>query len=625
MARYETPRTSISLIRAMASAPPVRPIRALRFAAICLLLSVPAAPDCLAQAGGHFCNPLDLPMEAGKGWRHAADPMLVRHENHWYLFTTWDFDGYRVSEDLIHWRDVRFDPAIRPLALAGTDEYCGPAVTVFQGAMLFIGMHQPEKKGKTPVLRSREPLSGRWEKCGEIPAVQDPVLFVDGGKLFLYHGLGEGTPTKVMELDPVHFTPKAGSQIELRPRIRETGELAGGIELGRREIFAETDTRLFHHKFRMLPCQEGAFMLKENGKYFLNYATPGTLTQWYADVVMIGDSPTGPFHHVPWSPSAMMAGGFIGGCGHGCFFQDEYGNWMRMGTMWIGVHNLFERRVGLFPAGFDREGRLFTDTAFGDYPQRLPTGPNAHRPPAERKPLWMLVSEQALATASSESSGRGAARAVDEDVRTWWAAASGRTGEWLALDLGEVRTVHAVQVNLAEHDSKLAAKAPSTDGQAFLVEVSEDGKSWSEVWDRSQLEAPSVHSLRVFDPPLRTRHLRLLNVLDSKAGAFAVRDLRVFGYGNGTPPAAVEELTVVRDPKDDRCANFRWTPVEKADGYVLRFGVAADALHLAIRIRGGSTGTFSTHVLNRGAAYHFRLDAFNENGVTPGRITSSVP
>lgn len=609
----------------MASVPSIRRGRFPPVAVLFAGLAVADAAPGQAIADRHFCNPLDLSMDAGKGWRHAADPIIVRYDDRWYLFTTWDFDGYRVSRDLVHWSEVKFDPSVGKLALANTGEYCGAAVTEFRGSLIFVGMHQPEKKGSTPVLRTRDPLSGKWEKCGEVPAVQDPALFADGDRLYLYHGLGEGTPTKVMELDPIHFTPKPGTQKELRPRIRETGELAGGIELGRREIFAETDTRGFHHKFRILPCQEGAFMLKANGRYYLNYATPGTLTQWYSDVVMEGPSPTGPFRHVPWSPSAMMAGGFIGGVGHGCFFQDEHGNWMRMGTMWIGVHNLFERRVGLFPAGFDPQGRLFTDTAFGDFPQKLPDRPDAHRPPADNKPLWMLVSEQARATASSESPGHPAARAADENARTWWAAASGRSGEWLALDLGEVRTVHAVQVNLAEHDAKLAAKAPPADGQAFLFETSEDGKAWEECWDRSKPDTPSAHPLRVFDPPLRVRHIRVLNVMDSKAGPFAVRDLRAFGYGNGSPPAVVEEASLTRDAADDRLATVRWTPVEKADGYVLRFGVAADALHLAIRIQGGHTSSFSTHVLNRGVPVFFRLDAFNENGVTAGRIQSPEP
>lgn len=588
----------------------------------CCLISVLIGNASPAGGAEPFCNPLDLTLDASKGWRHAADPAVVFYQNKWWLFTTWDFDGYRVSDDLVHWRDVRFDPAIRRLALDKNGEYCGAAVCVFDGAMFFLAMHQPETKGRTPVLRTRDPLSGKWEKCGEIPAVQDPALFADGGRLFLYHGLGEGAPTRVMELDTKSFTPIAGTEKELRPRIKETSELTGGIELGRREIFDETDTSAFPGKLHKLPCQEGSWMTKANGRYYLNYATPGTLTQWYSDVVMEGPTPTGPFRAVDYSPAAMMAGGFIGSAGHGCFFQDRHGNWLRMGTMWIGVHNPFERRVGLFPAGFDSMGRMFTDTAFGDYPQVLPEAPGSVRNPQDAVPRWMLVSEQAVGSASSESPGHGAAQASDENVRTWWAAASGRKDEWWAMDLGETRTIHAVQVNLAEQDPKTAAKAPATDGQKFTLLTSDDGTSWKTVWDLSSLEKLSAHPLKTFDPPLVTRHLRVVNAADSAAGAFALREVRAFGKGKGPAPEAVHTLVARRLPEDERFATFTWDASPRADGYVLRFGVAPDALHLAIRIQGGTTSRFTTHVLNRGVNYHFRLDAFNENGVTPGTLSS---
>lgn len=572
-----------------------------------------------------YCNPLDLPLAAEKGWRHAADPVLVSYQNRWWLFTTWDFDGYRVSDDLLNWRDVRFDPSVRGLALDRNGEYCGPAVAVWDGWMIFIGMQESEKKGYIPVLRTRDPDSGKWEKCGEVPAVPDPSLFEDDGRLFLYHGLGEGAPTGVMEIDTRTFTPLPGSEKQLRPRIHAVNELAGGIELGRRELADETDTAAFLGKFRMLPCQEGTWMTKAGDRYYLQYATPGTITQWYSDVVMEGPTPLGPFHHVPWSPASMMAGGFIGSAGHGCMVRDSHGNWLRMSTMWIGVHDRFERRVGLFPAGFDPQGRMFTDTAFGDYPQELPARPGAVKLPADNRPKWMLVSEQTRSSASSSADGHPPELGSDENVRTWWAARSGRAGEWFAVDLGEERTVHAVQVNLAEHDPKRAAKAPADAGQSFVVEASADGVKWKPVWNRSRFKAPSAHPLHVFAPPIRTRHLRVVNASDSEAGAFAIRDLRAFGKGNGEMPALVSDLVVRRNKDDERFASFHWSPAGRADGYVLRFGAAPDALHLAIRIRGGETSDFTTHVLNRAASYHFRLDSFNENGVTRGKVVASPP
>lgn len=200
----------------------------------------------------------------------------------------------------------------------------------------------------------------------------DPDLFFDGGKVYLYYGLGG--PTRCFELDAKTFTEIPGTDRQLRPAIRDVEGFFGGYERGRREIFAETDTGAFLDKFKIMPCQEAAWMTKYRGCYYLQYATPGTVTQWYCDTVMEGDSPTGPFRHVDYAPVSMKAGGFIGSAGHSCVFQDKHGNWWRVTTMWIGKHHLFERRVGLFPVRFDVEGRMFTETALGDYPQVMPAG-----------------------------------------------------------------------------------------------------------------------------------------------------------------------------------------------------------------------------------------------------------
>ena len=70
--------------------------------------------------------------------------------------------------------------------------------------------------------------------------------------------------------------------------------------------------------------------------------------------------------------------------------------------MVVNVKNNFERRLGLWPAGFDAEGTLYTSTAFGDYPHYLPTGPTNHLQPQFTG--WMLLSYRARATASAASS-----------------------------------------------------------------------------------------------------------------------------------------------------------------------------------------------------------------------------
>ena len=54
------------------------------------------------------------------------------------------------------------------------------------------------------------------------------------------------------------------------------------------------------------------------------------------------------------------------GAGHGSTIADKYGNYWHASTMRISVNHDFERRVGLFPAGFDADGVLYCN-------QNLPT------------------------------------------------------------------------------------------------------------------------------------------------------------------------------------------------------------------------------------------------------------
>lgn len=148
---------------------------------------------------------------------------------------------------------------------------------------------------------------------------------------------------------------------------------------------------------------EVPWMTKRDGRYYLQYATPGTVTQWYCDVVLEGDSPTGPFQLVEDSPVSLKVGGFMGSAGHSCVFQDRQRNWWRVTTMWVGVYDLFERRLGLFPVEFDAQGRMSTDTALGDYPH----GRN-----------WFVQSFDKPCTASSSLTRHPPELAADENCRT---------------------------------------------------------------------------------------------------------------------------------------------------------------------------------------------------------------
>jgi xylan 1,4-beta-xylosidase len=78
----------------------------------------------------------------------------------------------------------------------------------------------------------------------------------------------------------------------------------------------------------------------------------------------------------------------------------------------------------------------------------------------------------------------------------------------------------------------------------------------------------------------------------------------------------VTGVTVVRHADDDRSATLTWARAAGARRYVVRFGLAPDALYGSIEL--GDVTTLTTNALNGGVAYWFTVDAVNAAGVTPG-------
>src|SRR4029434_3887398 len=155
-------------------------------------------------------------------------------------------------------------------------------------------------------------------------------------------------------------------------------------------------------------------------------AAPGTEHNVYANGAYVGDGPLGPFEYAPNNPIAYKPGGFVTGAGHGNTFQDKHGNWWNTGTPWIAVNFDFERRVAMFPAAFDRDGLLYANTRFGDFPHYLPTRKCDSKD--EFFTGWMLLSYRKHCTSSSVRNPYSAANVTDENPRTFWLAESSTAG-----------------------------------------------------------------------------------------------------------------------------------------------------------------------------------------------------
>jgi xylan 1,4-beta-xylosidase len=357
------------------------------------------------------------------------------------------------------------------------------------------------------------------------------------------------------------------------------------------------------------PFAEGAWMTKHNGKYYFQYGAPGTEFSGYADGVIVGPTPLGPF--TPQSdPLSMKLGGFARGAGHGSTFRDNEGEYWHVSTIMLSVKNNFERRNGIWPAGFDKDDVMYCNTAFGDYPHYIP----GHKKNGSYFTGWMLLNYKTPVMVSSTLGGYQPNNAVDESMKTYWSAASGNKGEWIQTDLGKVSTVNAVQINYADQDADSAflGKMLGTFHQ-YKLSYSADGKKWMVLVDKSNNKTDIPHEYVELPHPIQARYIKLENV-HMPTGKFAISGLRIFGNGNGAKPDAVKTFMVLRTEKDKRSGWIRWSPVDNAYAYNIYYGTAPDKLYNCVMVHDLNEYWFKA--MDSQEKYYFSIESINENGVS---------
>jgi len=547
-----------------------------------------------------YCNPINIDYgynpipnftEQGKH-RTTADPVITLFKGNYYLFATNQW-GYWWSGDMVKWHFVprKF---LKPWHKV-YDELCAPAAFVVGDTLLVIGSTITRD---FPLWMSTHPQADEWKEAVDSFKVGawDPAFFLDDdGRLYLYYGSSNVYPIYGWEIDRKTFRP-IGDRKEL---IRLNEDEHGW------ERFGEYNDNTF-----LKPFMEGAWMSKYKGKYYLQYAAPGTEFSGYADGVYIGDHALGPFTYQKHNPFSYKPGGFARGAGHGSTFQDRHGNWWHIATMVIAVKNNFERRLGIFPAGFDKDGVLHTNTAYGDYPHYLPV--SAEDQLESRFAGWMLLNYNTPVMVSSTYGGHAPNFAVDEDIKTYWSATSGSEGEWLQTDLGHESVVFAVQINYADQDAEFLGKQPGL-CHRYKLYYSLNGKDWKVLVDKSHNDTDVPHDYVELADPVKSRFIKLEN-LHVPTGKFALSGLRVFGRGRGEKPASVNGFVVLRGDNERRNAWLKWRSSDDAQGYMIYVGIAPDKLYNSITVYGSNEYYFKG--MDKNLEYHFQIEAFNENGIS---------
>ena len=550
-----------------------------------------------------YCNPINLDYgytpipnftEGGKH-RATADPVIVNYKGDFYLFSTNQW-GYWWSKDLSNWNFIskRF---LKPWHKV-YDELCAPSVWVQGDTMLVFGSTY---SSNFPIWMSTDPKKNEWKEVVDSFDLGgwDPAHFIDDdGRLYMYNGSSNVYPIYGVELNRKTFQPY-GTRKEMY--VLQPDKYGW-------QRFGEYLDNTF-----LDPFMEGAWMNRHNGKYYLQYGAPATEFSGYSDGVIVGKGPLGPFTPQP-NPFSWKAGGFARGAGHGATFMDNSKNWWHVSTIAIGVKNSFERRLGLWPAGFDKDDLMYCYQAFGDYPYYLPNGDTTQYLPAGSGGFtgWMLLNYNKPVVVSSTLGGFTPNFAVDESIKTHWSALTANKGEFIQTDLGQLSTVRAVQINYADQDVEFLGKQQGTFHQ-YKMYHSTDGKKWQLLVDKSTNTTDVPHDYIELKQPVITRYIKLEN-WHMPTGKFAISGLRVFGNANGEKPDTVTHFVVLRTQKDPRSAWIKWAPVTNAYAYNIYMGHAPDKLYNNIMIYGNNDYYYKG--MDKDLPYYFQIEAINESGVS---------
>ncbi len=560
-----------------------------------------------------YCNPINIdygytPIPNFSEWgrhRATADPVIVNYKNDYYLFSTNQW-GYWWSDDLLNWHfnNRKF---LRPWN-EGYDELCAPAVGIIGDTMIVFGSTYTKN---FTIWMSTNPKANEWKPLVDSFEIGgwDPAFFTnDDGKLYMYNGSSNTYPLYGIELNRKTLSPIGA----------------------RKEMFLLQDWRYGWQRFGehfdntfLNPFIEGSWMTKHNGKYYFQYGAPGTEFSGYADGVAVGNEPLTNNLTPQSDPLSFKPGGFTRGAGHGATFADKFGNWWHVSTITIAVKNNFERRIGLWPAGFDDNDIMFCNTSFGDYPHYIPSSKMNEKYTTTNDggfTGWMLLNYNKPVTVSSTLGNYVANNAVDENIKTYWSAATGNKGEWITTDLGNIATVNAIQINYADQDvdSSFLGKINGIFHQYKLYE-SKDGKTWNVLIDKSTSHTDIPHEYVELISPIQTRYIKLENI-HMPTGKFAISGLRIFGNANSNKPTEVKDFIVLRTEQDKRSAWLKWRLIDNAYAYNIYYGTQPNKLYTCIMVYGENEYWLKT--MDSKIPYYFAIEAINESGV--GKRTAAI-
>jgi hypothetical protein len=555
-----------------------------------MLMALPA----ISQPGQNrtYCNPLNLDYtymiynaEQGLSYRSGADPAVVKFRGEYYMFVTRSL-GYWHSADMTNWDFI----VPEKWYFQGSN---APAAHNYKDSVLYV---TGDPSGAMSILYTDNPKKGDWKATPFILTdLQDPDLFIDDDdRAYMFWGSSNTFPIRGKELDRRNnFKP-------ITP-IEELFKLDGDKHGWERFGENHSDTKLKGY-------MEGAWLTKHNGKYYMQYAAPGTEFNVYGDGVYMANKPLGPYTYAPNNPISYKPGGFINGAGHGSTVVGPGNKYWHYASMAVSVNVNWERRLCAFPAGFDADGLMYTNTSYGDYPHFAPAMPSKHGAFTG----WMLLSYKKPVTASSTQAPEYAPeKALDENVKSFWLANANDENQWLQVDMQSTATVYAIQINYSDHMANLYGRVPGL-YHRYWVECSTNGDNWTTIIDKKASFTDNPNDYIELETPVTARYIRYHNVKVPTAN-LAISGFRVFGKGSGKVPKTPANFKATRatDRRDDL---LTWNTVKGAQGYNIKWGIAPNKFYNSWLVY--NVNQLDLKSLSTDQTYYFTVEAFNENGIS---------
>jgi len=538
-----------------------------------------------------FCNPLNIDYtymiynsDRDISYRSGADPAVVEFRGEYYMFVTRS-NGYWHSSDLLKWDFITPERWY----FQGCN---APAAHNYKDSVLYVA---GDPSGSMSILYTDNPKKGDWKATPAIlNDLQDPDLFIDDdGSAYMFWGSSNLYPIRGMKLNKnKRFLPVS----KVDTLFNKNMELHGWERFGENN----SDTKIAGYI-------EGPWLTKHNNKYYMQYAAPGTEFNVYADGVYVADSPMGPYQYAPNNPVCFKPGGFMNGAGHGSTVKGPGGNYWHFASMSLSSNVNWERRLCMFPLFFDKDGLMYTDADFGDYPHYAP----AEAGQSGKFTGWMLLSYNKPASSSSQIETHEAAKVTDENVKSFWLAEKNDDKQWLQIDLLNPGKVYAIQINYFDYKSNLYGRVPGI-RHRYIIEGSLNGNTWNVLVDKSNSFKDAPNDYVELTAPSTVRYIRYRNI-EVPMTNLAISDIRVFGIGEGKRPDAVKNLKIER-AADQRDAMIRWDKQKNVQGYNVRWGIAPDKLYNSWLVY--DKNELQLKCLNLGQEYYVTVQAFNENGVS---------